>query len=146
MTYDFVRFITESQLYTIWLWSYRGHAARCLNDIVLPDSSLDHRSDLLPGERFSATHQCVYAFGDMYKPYVTSKTPFNVGVHVNAIKCAYLGITMIIIVAAWWYFWYNSSQCSVMNWTFITYINLIMITLFNEHIPRNSVPSYMYSL
>lgn len=34
--------------------------------------------DKLPGEVYDIKEQCRYAFGDKFKPYVTSKSPYEV--------------------------------------------------------------------
>ncbi|XP_047470259.1 A disintegrin and metalloproteinase with thrombospondin motifs adt-2-like [Penaeus chinensis] len=49
----------------------------CLDDMARGPRELDFRDDLLPGERYTVTQQCTFALGSSFKPYVTTKNPYN---------------------------------------------------------------------
>ncbi|XP_042857652.1 A disintegrin and metalloproteinase with thrombospondin motifs adt-2-like [Penaeus japonicus] len=49
----------------------------CLYDMTRGPRELDFLDDLLPGERYSLTQQCTFALGSSFKPYVTTKNPYN---------------------------------------------------------------------
>ncbi|XP_071516107.1 A disintegrin and metalloproteinase with thrombospondin motifs 3-like [Panulirus ornatus] len=49
----------------------------CLDDQVKGPRHLDFNKELLPGERYTKEEQCTFAEGSTFKPYVTSKGPYN---------------------------------------------------------------------
>ncbi|XP_069985441.1 A disintegrin and metalloproteinase with thrombospondin motifs adt-2, partial [Penaeus vannamei] len=49
----------------------------CLDDLARGPRELDFHGELLPGERYTVTQQCTFALGSSFKPYVTSKNPYN---------------------------------------------------------------------
>ena len=52
--------------------------ANCLNDIPAIMDRFDFNSEeKLPGEKVSAMDQCVQSFGDRFRPYLNSQSPFD---------------------------------------------------------------------
>ncbi|XP_068236487.1 A disintegrin and metalloproteinase with thrombospondin motifs adt-2-like [Palaemon carinicauda] len=53
------------------------YSADCLNDLARGPRDLDFTDEKLPGEIYTVTQQCTYALGSTFKPYITSKYPYN---------------------------------------------------------------------
>ncbi|XP_064094303.1 A disintegrin and metalloproteinase with thrombospondin motifs adt-2-like [Macrobrachium nipponense] len=53
------------------------YSADCLDDLARGPRELDFSDGKLPGEIYTVNQQCTYALGSTFKPYVTSKYPYN---------------------------------------------------------------------
>ncbi|XP_053639440.1 A disintegrin and metalloproteinase with thrombospondin motifs adt-2 isoform X2 [Cherax quadricarinatus] len=49
----------------------------CLSNQARTARNLEFDKNLLPGERYTKEEQCTFAEGSAFKPYVTSKNPYN---------------------------------------------------------------------
>ncbi|KAK7066769.1 hypothetical protein SK128_001889 [Halocaridina rubra] len=53
------------------------YSVSCLEDLARGPRELDFSDEKLPGELYTVGQQCTYALGSTFKPYVTSKFPYN---------------------------------------------------------------------